>query len=535
MNIGPRTQATFKQGNQRTAEQDAPHSALVYLLQEVSRLASPVHNSFLDTSPPSKWLSETSRQHEFMVEKEDGDAHFFPTFDSSCQHSLSGVLPFNQVNKVREESHSSESATLVEPHRELNSPWKVLSLINLQCERLLHRRDGEESNPSLVSSARKSGHQTAKSSTAATEQGVGSDSVNVKNSLRPSLIIYKRREIIPELVKENAASSSQPQLWDKREAMFRQFFSDKHVPYSENALSQAHVPSAPLNTQMTFNLNEDTSLALSKSAITLDWNANIALTSDALCDNQLSPPSATLPSPQSVSLFLSATERCHSLPKKDNKITGSNPECTHATREEKSPPDEQQKSLNYNVPSAKLAPELRPVQTEGIAPLSSQQWRTKTPRKQSHPSRSVDIQDPDIQGVTFSMGTELDDSREQCRLLITSKYSKELFKSVRKPRMRTRTSQKSLKSSSSDEESDLTTAVSKGKICASCCTRKTPMWRDAEDGTPLCNACGIRYKKYRVRCVNCWHIPRKAGNTNSCCLKCGNLVRLTSAQRKHTT
>ncbi|KAG7236759.1 hypothetical protein INR49_029527 [Caranx melampygus] len=60
------------------------------------------------------------------------------------------------------------------------------------------------------------------------------------------------------------------------------------------------------------------------------------------------------------------------------------------------------------------------------------------------------------------------------------------------------------------------------------------MWRDAEDGTPLCNACGIRYKKYRVRCVNCWHIPRKEGNSNSCCLKCGNSVRLTSAQRKHT-
>ncbi|TMS23958.1 GATA-type zinc finger protein 1 [Larimichthys crocea] len=133
------------------------------------------------------------------------------------------------------------------------------------------------------------------------------------------------------------------------------------------------------------------------------------------------------------------------------------------------------------------------------------------------------------------MDTELDDSREQCRLLITSKYSKELCKSVRKPRLRTRTSQKSLKTSSSDEESDPTTSVSKGKVCASCCTRKTPMWRDAEDGTPLCNACGIRYKKYRVRCVNCWHIPRKEGNSNSCCLKCGNFVRLTSAQRKHST
>ena len=31
------------------------------------------------------------------------------------------------------------------------------------------------------------------------------------------------------------------------------------------------------------------------------------------------------------------------------------------------------------------------------------------------------------------------------------------------------------------------------KTCASCRTRRTPLWRDAEDGTPLCNACGIRF------------------------------------------
>uniref|UniRef100_A0A3Q2FG80 Zinc finger GATA like protein 1 n=1 Tax=Cyprinodon variegatus TaxID=28743 RepID=A0A3Q2FG80_CYPVA len=68
-----------------------------------------------------------------------------------------------------------------------------------------------------------------------------------------------------------------------------------------------------------------------------------------------------------------------------------------------------------------------------------------------------------------------------------------------------------------------------GKICASCCTRKTPMWRDAEDGTPLCNACGIRYKKYRVRCVKCWLIPRKEGNSSLLCMRCGNCVKLTSS------
>ena len=37
---------------------------------------------------------------------------------------------------------------------------------------------------------------------------------------------------------------------------------------------------------------------------------------------------------------------------------------------------------------------------------------------------------------------------------------------------------------------------SKIKTCASCKTKKTPLWRDSEDGTPYCNACGIRYKKY---------------------------------------
>ncbi|XP_056892428.1 GATA-type zinc finger protein 1 [Takifugu flavidus] len=138
----------------------------------------------------------------------------------------------------------------------------------------------------------------------------------------------------------------------------------------------------------------------------------------------------------------------------------------------------------------------------------------------------------------FRMDPELDARRDQCRLLITSEFRGcctslsthgrgPSSKRVRKPKARMRTSQKSVTTSSSDEE---TTSVSKDKICASCSTRKTPMWRNAEDGTPLCNACGIRYKKYRVRCVNCWHIPRKEGNSNSTCLKCGNFVRLTSAQ-----
>ncbi|XP_033938334.1 GATA-type zinc finger protein 1 [Pseudochaenichthys georgianus] len=279
---------------------------------------------------------------------------------------------------------------------------------------------------------------------------------------------------------------------------------------------------------------------MSKRALTLDHNANLALSIEPLCDTQLSPLSSIMPSSQSASLLFINADKCQSCAKQDDKITAFKPEHTNANLEGKCPPVAQLQTSSFNGEtnsshSATLKLEARSVQKEESAPPSAQQWRTKTLRKQLHPRRSANIQDPDFQGVTFRMDTELDDNGEQSRLLITSMYSKELRKSVRKRRLRTRTSQISLKTSSSDEESSWMTSVSKGKVCASCCTTRTPMWRDAEDGTPLCNACGIRYKKYRVRCVYCWHIPRKEGNSNSCCLKCGNFVRLTTAQRKQST
>ncbi len=67
----------------------------------------------------------------------------------------------------------------------------------------------------------------------------------------------------------------------------------------------------------------------------------------------------------------------------------------------------------------------------------------------------------------------------------------------------------------------------KSKTCASCNTKKTPLWRDADDGTPYCNACGIRFKKYRVRCPACLYVPRKDEKTaDNTCFMCGSqLVR----------
>ncbi|XP_075302059.1 GATA-type zinc finger protein 1 [Opisthocomus hoazin] len=73
-------------------------------------------------------------------------------------------------------------------------------------------------------------------------------------------------------------------------------------------------------------------------------------------------------------------------------------------------------------------------------------------------------------------------------------------------------------SSSEDDDAPLARG---SKRCASCKTRRTPLWRAAENGTPLCNACGIRYKKYRVRCRRCWSIPGKSGTPRPRCPHCG--------------
>ena len=122
----------------------------------------------------------------------------------------------------------------------------------------------------------------------------------------------------------------------------------------------------------------------------------------------------------------------------------------------------------------------------------------------------------------------------------------------------------------------LASALSAPRCCASCKTKRTPLWRDAEDGTPLCNACGIRsskwtrgwgwgphlspnlaawgigktptsgnvplswrflgspcllnvgflhphprYKKYGTRCSSCWLVPRKNVQPKKLCGRCG--------------
>lgn len=59
------------------------------------------------------------------------------------------------------------------------------------------------------------------------------------------------------------------------------------------------------------------------------------------------------------------------------------------------------------------------------------------------------------------------------------------------------------------------------RFCASCGVTKTPYWRDAwGENISLCNACGLRYAKFKKRCSSCYYVPRKEDKTSRSCSQC---------------
>ncbi|RKP20260.1 hypothetical protein ROZALSC1DRAFT_21551 [Rozella allomycis CSF55] len=58
------------------------------------------------------------------------------------------------------------------------------------------------------------------------------------------------------------------------------------------------------------------------------------------------------------------------------------------------------------------------------------------------------------------------------------------------------------------------------RVCASCGVSKTPYWREAWNGNFLCNACGLRYAKFKKRCGKCNYVPRKDDKCNKDCPIC---------------
>jgi len=71
--------------------------------------------------------------------------------------------------------------------------------------------------------------------------------------------------------------------------------------------------------------------------------------------------------------------------------------------------------------------------------------------------------------------------------------------------------------------------VRRTKTCACCGTSNTPLWRDVQPDLPLCNACGIRYKKYNKICSSCHYVPCKSERDNKACSRCGDVLHAKNA------
>lgn len=382
-------------------------------------LAPPSHCSFSETKSTPKLLGGTTVQDKT---EEDGDV--FKTLNGSRLQCLSGS---HGVNTFKEECGCHDSSC------ELNSPWKVLNLINLQCERLLHHRDEDKSTPcSVLPAVTLCQSVTAEASTEADVTELEAETATVQNT--ETHFDYKTEELPASVEHGNNGrvdlhsvggqccvnESGSCGVTGLSEEVKENAFSHPHHsvqecthPFPNPAFFQ-HVPSSQQSTDVNSFPSE--CVSLSKSVLTLDCNANV-VTTDPIVDTQQSPFHAVLPSVLSVSCVI---KRHNPLPQ--TGIVGSQPESTHSSVKDKSPHDPLFKPTVSKISSAKFPPEDSPAQKKEIEPQTILKWRTRSRRKQPYPSRSIDIQDPNVQGVTFSMGSELDDSREHCRLLITWKY-----------------------------------------------------------------------------------------------------------------
>uniref|UniRef100_A0A452EZR5 Zinc finger GATA like protein 1 n=1 Tax=Capra hircus TaxID=9925 RepID=A0A452EZR5_CAPHI len=166
---------------------------------------------------------------------------------------------------------------------------------------------------------------------------------------------------------------------------------------------------------------------------------------------------------------------------------------------------------NMLTPVSQQSPNLGPPRAPSTSPAQPQ----RRPRKQSNPQRGAEKVDPLFEGVTLKFQIKPDSS-----LQIIPSYS--LACSSRSPGSPTPGPSRGPEANPGGSEAlGESWRLKTPRCCASCKTKRTPLWRDAEDGTPLCNACGIRYKKYGTRCSSCWLVPRKNVQPKKLCGRCG--------------
>ncbi|XP_026989284.2 GATA-type zinc finger protein 1 isoform X3 [Tachysurus fulvidraco] len=424
-------------------------SSILYLIQEATKLVAP------------------PKQHSLDVDKlHDGTRETIVSHDSTSFEDK-----FHKVRTVKTQPSFTGAFSMLS-----SSPWEVMSLINLQCERLLHSggtheededlqthktkmdtkpEDGDvvrewSSFPSVVSSSPVSVRADAM------EYAVESD-VSLPHIIDPS----DHQSI--ESTSENGESAAVEVADDLTELIFK---TTEDSLLSSRVMSDERTDYCSLEDTSVLPLDLTKKVEVCEHTIENGEGVNEMASLSSISDVAQSPEISSVDF--TSSLVVEKYEgSCFSFNE------GENAECKWTPVSEMPPP---RTDLNNN------------------------------------------LEDEALQEA------------EKTRTVISAQSSKLCRRGRRSRSCRSRSLQSSQRTSSSEEESDSSSLYK--KICASCCTRKTPLWRDAEDGTPLCNACGIRYKKYRVRCLQCWNIPRKEASSNSKCLKCGDLLQLAPQSKR---
>ncbi|KPP57438.1 GATA-type zinc finger protein 1-like [Scleropages formosus] len=551
-------------------DDSVPQSTILDLLQEVTKLATPTKEDLLE------WrLTDGMCSTEQNVPCSSGPALY------TSPPSLPAVVhPYKYEGQALDPCHNFSCFFPLLPSQQENNPWEVMRLINLQCERLLHptAEDVEEDGSRLVTTTSApegalfhnevSGH--AGGSTLLKEINGSVHPQNTEAAMGKTeawdsplkkhkpwddglqFLLCDKSSVLDEPVQlEILTFKEKGSLVNDKEA--KQDLGGTQLQ-NDNVEMCHFEDGPPLNTKelegkvASCFVGAEHSLletcgtsteSLSFATCNLQEDSckqHINLTKPMeLCSNVAVHSSVPLATVTDGDIKMDCNSNVILTSEIFQNVEGSQT-FLHELRGEFEPVNQEQLQAEdtctpiydfCNNKGNNVCVQAPKVMTAKLA--SDLKWQGRTPRKQQHPTRSADLSDPDFRGVSFRMHTELNDSSDQCRLLITSKYSAEFWNSGPRARgSRTRAIRNSLKTSSSKKETD-TIDLSKNKMCASCSTKITPLWRCSEDGIYLCNACGIRYKRYRVHCHQCWYIPRKRGNSSSRCFRCGDVLSLASS------
>lgn len=369
-------------------------SSVLYLLQEATKLVTPPEQPSLDAKKLHDDTKETFMSHSPTSFQQNGQ----------------------EVRTVRTQPSFTGAFSMLS-----SSPWEVMTLINLQCERLLHSggtcraEDDSQTHKTKIDTQSEDGDFARQwSFPSAVSTSVVSSRVDTMEQTMVSDVSCSVPHIIDPTDHLSIQSSS-----ENRESVTIQAGEDLAELISKTTEDTL------LSSRVRSEERTDSCYLVETSVLPLDLTKKVEICENTKESSELANEIASvsciseaLQSPKISSVDFTSSlvaekyeDSCFS------SHEGKNAECESAVVLET---PASRTDLNNNLEDEK------PLEAEKTRTVIATQprWsnRRRRPRKQAHPARSADLQDPGLQGVTFSMHTELDHSTDQCRLLITSNY-----------------------------------------------------------------------------------------------------------------